>query len=72
MPHGTYAAGPKKHAALKGSYTVKVELWAEGTYNLRADPAQPDGLAKDEYGYHIPVALKNAKPITVNVKVNIK
>jgi len=51
---------------------VKVEIWAEGTYNLKADPAQPDGLAKDDYGYYVPVPLKNAKPTTVSVKVTLK
>jgi len=49
---------------------MKVEIWAAGTYNLKRD--SNGELVKDAYGYYIPVALKNAKPILVNVKVTIK
>jgi len=51
---------------LRASYTIKLELWAEGTYKL-----QDDGE-----GNLAPVALESgkakSKPTMVNVKINIK
>jgi hypothetical protein len=47
------------------SYTVKLELWPEGTYKMQGEGANA-----------IPVAIedgnKKAKPTLVSVKVNIK
>ena len=60
-------AGKTYASSLKSSYTLKLELWAEGTYKLG-----PDGK---------PVALEykaangkitKSKPVMVKVKVNIK
>ena len=55
------ALNKEKPVKLKSSYTLKIELWADGTYY------QSSGLPlKDNKG------IEKSKPTTVNVKVNIK
>jgi hypothetical protein len=55
---------------MSSAATLKIELWAEGTYEICDDPASPD--------YEKPVALKDANgkarttPTIAKVKVSIK
>ncbi|MCL2110870.1 MAG: hypothetical protein FWH32_01175 [Clostridiales bacterium] len=57
---------PSIRTPLKSSYTVKIELWAEGTYRL----------ADDGKGTLVPVGIGSGrnvtKPRVVNVRVNIR
>lgn len=51
-----------KPAELKANYTIKLELWAEGTYRLDSD-GKPISLASGK---------AKSKPAIVRVKINIK
>jgi len=62
------------YTPLKANYTIKVELWAEGTYQLN-----PDGTAKldPKTGKVMPYYSANGKtattkPLVLNQKVNIR
>jgi hypothetical protein len=48
---------------LKASYTLKLELWAEGTYKDENNDGIPEPLTE---------GTKKSKPTLVSVKVNIK
>jgi hypothetical protein len=57
-----------KPVALKPSYTIKLELWAEGTYKLDGN-GKPAALeAKNPQGK----VVARSKPTIVNVRVNIR
>ena len=65
----------KPPAAISKACTVRLELWAEGTYILE----KPDGDMTLDPNEGKPVALKNpdtgkamTKPTLVNMKVNIR
>ena len=58
-----------KVAHLKSSYTLKLELWAEGTYRL---DASGNPVALQAYDAKKGKWVDKSKPTYVNVKVNIK
>ena len=71
--------GKASSAALKPGYTLRVELWAEGTYVL-IDPSTGLETTAKTIGAPEALVMKNkagkvvarSKPTTVNVKVNIR
>jgi hypothetical protein len=64
---------------LKGSYTIKLELWAEGTYRL-VDPLTGNPTTDKLNGRAEPLGFTDAnnkfipksKPMTISIRVNIK
>ncbi len=66
-----------KAGKLKANYTLKLEIWAIGTYQLEADGATPKC---DPSGRPLPLGTTNSKgkftattkPITVSVNVTVK
>jgi hypothetical protein len=57
-----------KQAKLKSSYTLKIELWAEGTYDYSYDGSP---IALGYYNAKGKLVAKT-KPTIVTVKVNVK
>ena len=55
---------------LNSSYTLKVELWAEGTYTI--DPATGKAVALQAYNTKTKKWVDKSKPTIVKVKVTIK
>jgi hypothetical protein len=81
-PTGTLDAKFSKFTALKASYAVKLEVWAEGAYKVLLDgpnAGKPDTLKKVVNGVTIDTGkvqsidnYKKSKPTIVTVTVNMK
>jgi len=58
VPWGTVSSNGRTETELRNNYSIRLELWAEGTYVL-------DGAGN-------PTALRNARPTVITVRINIR